>query len=87
MSAASLLERSEERATGRDGARPRARGSRLSRRHRGAGRNQEDRRLAATRAAAEAKEMRTLRSRGAELKREFAFGVVRQLEGPGEAIR
>ena len=43
--------------------------------------------LAATRAAAEAKEMQTVRSRGAELEREFAFGVVRHLEGPDEAIR
>ena len=38
--------------------------------------------LAATRAAAEAQHMRTLRSRGAELEREFAFGVVRQLFEP-----
>ena len=38
--------------------------------------------FAATRAAAEAQHMRTLRSRGAELEREFAFGVVRQLFEP-----
>ena len=38
--------------------------------------------LAATRAAADGLGMRTLRSRGAELEREFAFGVVRQLFEP-----
>ena len=38
--------------------------------------------LAATRAAAEEDGMRSLRSRGAELERDFAFGVVRQLFEP-----
>src|SRR5262249_43967718 len=38
--------------------------------------------LAAARAAADAQNLRTLRSRGAELEREFAFGVVRQLFEP-----
>ena len=38
--------------------------------------------LAAARDAAEGKGMRVLRSRGAELEREFAFGVVRQLFEP-----
>jgi DNA-binding CsgD family transcriptional regulator len=38
--------------------------------------------LAAARAAASAAEMRVLRSRGTELEREFAFGVVRQLVEP-----
>ena len=38
--------------------------------------------LRAIRAAADARDVRTLRSRGAELEREFAFGVVRQLFEP-----
>jgi len=38
--------------------------------------------LAATRAAASQGEMRVLRSRGTELERDFAFGVVRQLFEP-----
>jgi DNA-binding CsgD family transcriptional regulator len=38
--------------------------------------------LAATRTLAEAAGMRVLRARGAELEREFAFGVVRQLFEP-----
>src|SRR5262245_15538695 len=38
--------------------------------------------LTGARAAAEARGMRVLRSRGAELEREFAFGVVRQLFEP-----
>src|SRR3954453_22757992 len=38
--------------------------------------------LAAARAGAGAHELRVLRSRGAELERDFAFGVVRQLFEP-----
>src|SRR5690348_3592482 len=38
--------------------------------------------LAAARTAAAANGMRVLRARGAELEREFAFGVVRQLFEP-----
>ena len=38
--------------------------------------------LSAARAAAAGQEMRVLRSRGAELERDFAFGVVRQLFEP-----
>jgi DNA-binding CsgD family transcriptional regulator/uncharacterized protein YfiM (DUF2279 family) len=41
--------------------------------------------LAATRAAAAERGMQVLRSRGAELEREFAFGVVRQLFEPALA--
>ena len=38
--------------------------------------------LSAARAAAAGQDMRVLRSRGAELERDFAFGVVRQLFEP-----
>jgi DNA-binding CsgD family transcriptional regulator len=41
--------------------------------------------LAGARASAEARGMRVLRGRGAELEREFAFGVVRQLFEPALA--
>ena len=41
--------------------------------------------LAGARASAEANDMRVLRGRGAELEREFAFGVVRQLFEPALA--
>jgi len=41
--------------------------------------------LAAARVAAADQGMRVLRSRGAELEREFAFGVVRQLFEPALA--